>query len=199
MAKSAVIKLTTAGTGTGPFNLYSNVDSYVTPFETNISKASLLSGYTTNLIPDAAIVIRVKSNNANCTNYIDLVYPGFTTTTTTTTTSTTSTTTTVPPTTTTTTTTTSTTTTTTTKNCTSYSYTYTTVPNDLYVRYSDCETAEILTVLVNTLPTMDNIDGTYTATICVRNNESYSIPICVQNLIEIVCPNGNTWVQGSNC
>jgi hypothetical protein len=141
------------------------------------------------------------------------VTPGLTTTTTTaapgsTTTSTTSTTTTIVPTTTTTTTstttaaptTTSTTTSTTTAyDCTSYDYTYTTVPNDLYVRYSDCTTNTILTVLVDTLPTMDNGNGTFTATICVRNGSSYSVPVCVQNLIEIVCPNGNTWVAGENC
>jgi hypothetical protein len=106
MPKSAIITLTTAGTSTGPFNLLSDVDSYVTPFESNILRASLIAGYTTNLIPDAATIIRVKSNGA-CTNYIDLTYPiSPTTTTTTTTTSTTTTTTTVTPTTSTTTTTT---------------------------------------------------------------------------------------------
>jgi hypothetical protein len=98
MAKSAIITLTTAGTNTGPFNLFSDVDSYVTPFESNVPRASLIAGYTTNLIPDAATIVRVKSNGA-CTNYIDLTYPGTptTTTTTTTTTSTSTTTTTAPP------------------------------------------------------------------------------------------------------
>ena len=98
MAKSATITLTTAGTNTGPFNLLSDVDSYITPFESNVPRASLIAGYTTNLIPDAATIVRVKSNGA-CTNYIDLTYPGTptTTTTTTTTTSTSTTTTTAPP------------------------------------------------------------------------------------------------------
>jgi hypothetical protein len=107
MAKSAIITLTTAGTNTGPFNLLSDVDSYITPFESNVPRASLIAGYTTNLIPDAATIVRIKSNGA-CTNYIDLTYPG--TPTTTTTTSTTTSTTTAEPTTTTTSTTTSTTT-----------------------------------------------------------------------------------------
>jgi hypothetical protein len=93
MPKSAIITLTTAGTSTGPFNLLSDVDSYVTPFESSILRASLIAGYTTNLVPDAATIIRVKSNGA-CTNYIDLTYPTSPTTTTTTTTSTTTTTTT---------------------------------------------------------------------------------------------------------
>jgi hypothetical protein len=106
MAKSALITLTTAGADTGPFNLLSDVNSYVTPFETNIAKSSLVAGYTTNLVPDAATIIRLQSTNSFCTNYINLTYP---TTTTTTTTSTTSTTTTAAPTTTTSTTTTTTT------------------------------------------------------------------------------------------
>jgi hypothetical protein len=115
MAKSAIITLTTAGTSTGPFNLLSDVDTYATPFETNVAKSSLIAGYTTNLIPDAATIVRVQSTNL-CTNFIDLTYPGVPTTTTTTTTttaaptttSTTTTTTTAAPTTTTTTTTTTT-------------------------------------------------------------------------------------------
>ena len=122
MAKSATITLTTAGTNTGPFNLLSDVDSYITPFESNVPRASLIAGYTTNLIPDAATIVRVKSNGA-CTNYIDLTYPGTPTTTTTTTTSTSTTTTTTappPPTTT------STTTTTTTPAATTTSTTTTT-------------------------------------------------------------------------
>ena len=110
MAKSATITLTTAGTDTGPFNLLSDVDSYVTPFETNVAKSSLVAGYTTNLVPDAATVVRVQSTSSFCTNSIDLAYSTTTTTSTTTVPPTTTTTTTVPPTTTTTSTTTSTTT-----------------------------------------------------------------------------------------
>jgi hypothetical protein len=120
MPKSAIITLTTAGNDTGPFNLLSDVDSYVTPFETGVAKSSLIAGYTTNLIPDAATIIRVKSNGV-CTNYIDLIYPGIPTTTTTTSTTTTTTTTAPPPPTTT-----STTTTTTTPAATTTSTTTTT-------------------------------------------------------------------------
>ena len=118
MPKSAIITLTTAGTDTGPFNLLSDVDSYVTPFETNRAKSSLIAGYTTNSVPDAATIVRVQSSGS-CTNYIDLTYPNTTTTSTTTTTTTSPTTTT-----TTTTTTTSTTTTTTTVASTSWSARY---------------------------------------------------------------------------
>ena len=84
---TVLIYLTTAGAGTGPFNLYSNVDGYVTPFETGVPKVSLttLPGYTTALVPNGTTTIRVQSTGA-CTNYIDIVIGATTTTTTTTTT-----------------------------------------------------------------------------------------------------------------
>jgi hypothetical protein len=92
MAKSVIIKLTTAGTSTGPFNLLSNYDSYVTPFETNIAKTTLVTGYTSSLVPDTATIIRVLSSGS-CTNHTDLTIVPTTTTTTTTTSTTTTTTT----------------------------------------------------------------------------------------------------------
>jgi hypothetical protein len=79
------ILLTTAGTDTGPFNLYSDADGYVAAFETGVSKAALLAGYTTTLAPGATTIVRVMSDNDTCTNYIDLpVIPCTTTTSTTT-------------------------------------------------------------------------------------------------------------------
>lgn len=81
---TVLIYLTTAGAGTGPFSLYSNVDGYVTPFETGVPKVSLttLPGYTTALVPNGTTIIRVQSTGA-CTNYIDIVIGATTTTTTT--------------------------------------------------------------------------------------------------------------------
>jgi hypothetical protein len=94
MAFSAVITLTTAGADTGPFSLYSDIDGFVTPFETGVGKAALEAGYLTSLIPDGTSTVRVKSVSLFCTNYINLALP---TTTTTTSTSTTTTTTTLAP------------------------------------------------------------------------------------------------------
>lgn len=102
MAQTVLITLTTAGADTGPFDLYSDADGFVAPFETGVSKASLLAGYLSTSVPDAATVIRVESTSVLCTNHIDLWL--VTTTTTTSTSSTTTTTTTEVPTTTTTTT-----------------------------------------------------------------------------------------------
>lgn len=80
MPQTAIITLTSAGTYTGPFDLYSDADGYVTPFETGVSKAALLAGYTSTNIPDLASTVRVQSGNIICDNYIDLFF-GTTTTT----------------------------------------------------------------------------------------------------------------------
>ncbi len=85
------ITLTTAGIDTGPFNLYSDVDGFVSAFETGVSKASLLAGYTSNLVPNGTTIIRVMSDNELCTNYLDITISGECGATTTTTTSTSST------------------------------------------------------------------------------------------------------------
>lgn len=101
---TGVITILLAGTGTGPFYLYSDVDGFVMPFASAISKAVLLSGYPTDQIPDGTTMIRVQSLNDVCNNYVDISIIPITTTTTTTIEITTTTTTTVSPTTTTTTT-----------------------------------------------------------------------------------------------
>lgn len=83
MAQTVLITLTTAGADTGPFSLYSDADGYVSAFETSVAKSSLVAGYTSNLVPDLATIVRVQSTNL-CTNYVDLTITGTTTTTTTT-------------------------------------------------------------------------------------------------------------------
>jgi hypothetical protein len=93
---TVLITLTTAGSSTGPFSLYSDANSYSTPFETGVSKASLLAGYTSTLVPSGTATIRVMSTGT-CTNYTDLPVVGCTTTTTTTSSTTTTTTTTAAP------------------------------------------------------------------------------------------------------
>ena len=99
---TVLITLTVAGADSGPFNLYSNLDGFTAAFESGVSKASLLAGYPSALVPDYTTTVRVKSNGV-CVNYVDILLESTTTTTTT-----------VAPTTTTTTTVVSTTTTTTT-------------------------------------------------------------------------------------
>jgi hypothetical protein len=82
---NVLITLTTAGVDTGPFNLYSNTDSYVTAFQTNVAKSLLVAGYTSTVVPAGTTTVRVKSTGT-CTNYVDLIISGAPSTTTTTTT-----------------------------------------------------------------------------------------------------------------
>ena len=85
--KTVIITLTTIGIDTGPnFDLYSDSDSYqnVLPGQSNIPGQALLNGYTCNVVPDNATIIRVCShNNPVCTNCINISIQGLTTTTTT--------------------------------------------------------------------------------------------------------------------
>jgi len=78
---TVLITLTLAGADTGPFNLYSDADGYLAPFEVSVSKAALEAGYTSVVVPEGSTVIRVQSNSA-CTNYVDFPISGITTTTT---------------------------------------------------------------------------------------------------------------------
>jgi hypothetical protein len=87
---TVLITLTTAGADTGPFNLYSNVDGYVSAFETGVSKAALVAGYSSALVPNGTTTIRIKSTGT-CVNYIDVTVVTTTTTTSSTSSTTTST------------------------------------------------------------------------------------------------------------
>ncbi len=70
-----LITLTALGEDLNNFELFSDVDSYVTPFESNLSREQLLAGYTTDLSPVGTIIIRVKSNGTTippCNEFIDI-------------------------------------------------------------------------------------------------------------------------------
>ena len=82
---TVLITLTVAGADSGPFNLYSNLDGFTAAFESGVSKAALLAGYSSALVPNFTTVIRVLSTG-DCTNYIDITLDAPVTTTTSTTT-----------------------------------------------------------------------------------------------------------------
>lgn len=88
---TVLITLTTAGSDTGPFNLYSNVDGYTTAFETGVSKAALIAGYTSILAPTYTTDVLVESVGV-CNRDLYLTVQGAPTTTTSSTSSTSSTT-----------------------------------------------------------------------------------------------------------
>lgn len=85
------IQLTSAGTFTGPFSLYSDVDGYTSPFQSNISKTKLLNGFLCTLVPTSTTIIRILSTGDACRASVDVALEPETTTTTSTSTSTTST------------------------------------------------------------------------------------------------------------
>jgi hypothetical protein len=93
MPFTALITLTIAGTDTGPFDLYSNIDGFTVPFENNVAKLDLEAGYVSTLIPDSTETVRVQSDNVLCSNFVDLPVPSTTTTTSTSTSTSTTTTT----------------------------------------------------------------------------------------------------------
>jgi hypothetical protein len=92
---TVLIALTTAGSSTGPFNLYSNTDNYAAPFETNVPKASLVAGYLSVVVPAGTTVIQVRSLGT-CTNSINIPIDLLTTSTSSTSTTSTTTTTVAP-------------------------------------------------------------------------------------------------------
>jgi len=95
---TVTITLTLAGSDTGPFNLYSNVDGYVSAFQTGVARSTLVAGLTTGTVPDGTTEILVESvGTCNRDLYLPVAGAPTTTSTTSSTTSTTSTTTTGTP------------------------------------------------------------------------------------------------------
>jgi hypothetical protein len=68
---TALLSILTAGEDTGPFDIYSNVDGFISAFEANVPKASLLSGYPSANIPNVTLIILFKSKGL-CTNSISV-------------------------------------------------------------------------------------------------------------------------------
>ena len=59
------ITLSFAGAESGPFDLYSDVDGFTTPFAQNVSKADLLLGYEA-VAPDGTTTVRLLDLGADC-------------------------------------------------------------------------------------------------------------------------------------
>ena len=78
---TVLITLTTVGIDCSTFDIYSNVDGFLSAFETDVPKASLSAGFSSANVPDGTTVIRVKAKGL-CSNYIDLQLINATTTTT---------------------------------------------------------------------------------------------------------------------
>jgi len=86
------------------------------------------------------------------------------------------------------------------QNCFCYELTY--LPADVVgisVRWRDCNTDTTTTTNISSLESIDNNDGTFTTYICVKQGGPYSIPVCVESDLEIVCPEGVNWVFNGSC
>lgn len=67
MSKYVLITLTSVGSSNGnSFNLFSDVDNYAAPFESNVLKSALLTGYTSYVVPDNTLKIKVQSVLGGC-------------------------------------------------------------------------------------------------------------------------------------
>lgn len=66
----AYITISNVGADAGPFNLYTDLDGYISAFETDIPRASLEAGYATNLVPDGTTIIKIQSVNTECNNFL---------------------------------------------------------------------------------------------------------------------------------
>jgi hypothetical protein len=82
--------------------------------------------------------------------------------------------------------------------CVCFSTTYEEIPEGLQVRWRDCETETILTQDISSLLQRDNLDGTYTSFICVKQGLSYETPVCVLGGIEVTC-DPLIWIEGGVC
>jgi hypothetical protein len=83
-------------------------------------------------------------------------------------------------------------------NCWSLTYPSGEMPEGLEVRYRDCQLDTVQTQSILSLETIDNLDGTYTANICVQTGGTYNTPVCVSGSTEIIC-DPFSWVQGGVC
>ena len=69
---TGAIQFGTLGVDTGPFYIYSDVNEFTAPFEQNITRTQLLSGYPTDKVPDDTNIIRVVSFGS-CKTSIEII------------------------------------------------------------------------------------------------------------------------------
>lgn len=78
---TGIIQITTIGTDADNFLLFSDVDNYLSAFETNVSRQDLINGFPSDNIPNGTTIIRAISTTVLCDVSIDIPLPATTTTT----------------------------------------------------------------------------------------------------------------------
>jgi|TARA_B110000908_G_scaffold165749_1_gene215723 hypothetical protein len=81
---TGIIQILTIGVDADNFSLFSNVDNYISAFETNVSRQDLINGFPSDNIPNGTTIIRAVSTTVLCDVSIDIPLPATTTTTSTT-------------------------------------------------------------------------------------------------------------------
>jgi hypothetical protein len=69
---TGAIQFSQLGVDTGPFYLYSDINDYTAPIESDITRDQLLAGYPTDQIPDNTKIIRVVSFGS-CINTVEII------------------------------------------------------------------------------------------------------------------------------
>lgn len=69
MPFNTLITLTQLGSEAGPFDLFSDVDNYVVPFETNIPSSAFVTGFLSENTPNGTQYVKLKSYG-DCVNSI---------------------------------------------------------------------------------------------------------------------------------
>jgi hypothetical protein len=77
------ITLINPGVDTGPFNIYSNADNYVTAVATNVAKSLLVAGYNVTVSPSTSTVKVESTGTCTSSIYLSINQPTTTTTSTT--------------------------------------------------------------------------------------------------------------------
>ena len=69
---TGIIQILNIGINADNFLLYSDVDNYLSAFETNVSRQSLIDGFPSDNIPDGTQIIRVTSTTTECPVSLDI-------------------------------------------------------------------------------------------------------------------------------
>jgi len=72
-----VVRLLTAGSDTGPFNLYTNADGFTTPIAVAVLKSRLTTGFTLPSVPLGTTLIRAESLGICENNYTVAISAGY--------------------------------------------------------------------------------------------------------------------------
>jgi hypothetical protein len=69
---TGIIQITTIGTDADNFLLFSDVDNYLSAFESNVSRQALIDGFPSANIPDGTTIVKALSTTELCNVELDI-------------------------------------------------------------------------------------------------------------------------------